>query len=342
MDDDNVIIGKHWTSILILQKLLIEIEALLDRKKNILEQLKPSHIENIQNEGELFVQIGRLFIRTTQKEISQNNEKRRHEHELDHNQLKNNRERLLLKIGNSINDLNDMMESDPLYCLKRAVARTVSLERRLGLDEGSRGQWLVHNSPTPALLQHGPTCGMVALVMVARSRGLEVTVDQVLDIGRRLGVTSRGEMFSADWMALLAREVMPKEATVRLEDASLLEDTPGLLRLLLGAGMVLVPYDCAANSAVCLAGGEKAHWGVVTGLLLPGPAPHTRYTQGTLGGLSSYHLVTETLLEEEETLARVKEGKVKLVVRQSKSLELELYDRFTNKFFSALINMIFF
>jgi len=135
-------------------------------------------------------------------------------------------------------------------------------------------------------------------------------------------------MFSADWMALLAREVMPKEATVRLEDASLLEDTPGLLRLLLGAGMVLVPYDCAANSAVCLAGGEKAHWGVVTGLLLPSPAaPHTRYTQGTLGGLSSYHLVTETLLEEEETLARVKEGKVKLVVRQSKSLELELYDR---------------
>jgi len=190
MDDDNVIIGKHWTSILILQKLLIEIEALLDRKKNILEQLKPSHIENIQNEGELFVQIGRLFIRTTQKEISQNNEKRRHEHELDHNQLKNNRERLLLKIGNSINDLNDMMESDPLYCLKRAVARTVSLERGLGLDEGSRDQWLVHNSPTPAVLQHGPTCGMVALVMVARSRGLKVTVDQVLDIGRRLGVTT--------------------------------------------------------------------------------------------------------------------------------------------------------
>ena len=42
MDDDNVIIGKHWTSILILQKLLIEIEALLDRKRNILEQLRLS------------------------------------------------------------------------------------------------------------------------------------------------------------------------------------------------------------------------------------------------------------------------------------------------------------
>ena len=337
-----MIIGKHWTSILILQKLLIEIEALLDRKRNILEQLRPSHIENIQNEGELFLQIGRLFIKTTNKKFSQNNEKRRHEHEVDHNQLKNNRERLLLKIGNSINDLNDMMESDPLYCLKRAVARTVNLERCFGIDEAFRGQWLVHNSPTPALLQRGPTCGMVAIVMVARSRGLEVTVDQVLDIGRRLGVTSRGEMFSADWMASLAREVMPKEATVRLEDASLLEDTPGLLRLLLGAGLVLVPYDCAPNSAVCLAGGEKAHWGVVTGLLLPGPAPpHTRYTRGTLGGLTSYHLVTETLLAEEETLARVKEGKVKLVVRQSKSLELELYDRFTNKL-SALIKLIFF
>ena len=221
-----------------------------------------------------------------------------------------------------------MMDADPLYCLKRAIARTINLESRFGIDEAYRGQWLVHNNPTPALLQRGPTCGMVALVMVARSRGLELTLDQVLDTGRRLGVTSRGEMFSADWMALLAREVMPKEATVRLDDASLLEDTPGLLRLLLGAGMVLVPYDCAANSAVCLAGGDKAHWGVVTGLLVPGPGPPPPWlTRGTLGGLSSHHLVTQAVLEDEETLARVKEDRVKLVVRQSKTLELEIYNR---------------
>ena len=329
MDDDNVIIEKHWTSILILQKLLIEIEALLDRKENILEQLRLSHFENIQHVGELYQPKGRLFIRTTEKEFSQNNENRIHEHEEDHNQLKNSREKLLLKIGSSIKELNDMMDSDPLYCLKRAVARTINFESRFGIEEAYRGQWLFHNTPTHALLQRGPTCGMVALVTVARSRGLEVTVDQVLDTGRRLGVTSRGEMFSADWMASLARDLMPG-ATVRLEAASLLEDTPGLLRLLLGAGLVLIPYDCAANSAVCLAGGEKAHWGVVTGLLVPGPGPPPpRLDKGTLRGLSSYHLITEALLEEEETLARVKEDRVKLVVRQSKTLELELYNRST-------------
>ena len=99
MDGDNVIIEKHWTSILILQKLLIEIEALLDRKENILEQLRLSHFENIQHVGELYQPKGRLFIRTTEKEFSQNNENRIHEHEEDHNQLKNSREKLLLKIG---------------------------------------------------------------------------------------------------------------------------------------------------------------------------------------------------------------------------------------------------
>ena len=322
-----MIIGKHWTSILILQKLLNEIEALLGRKEIIIERLRHSHFGNIQNVGELYQPIGRLLVRTTEKELHQNIENRIHEQEVDHDQLINSREKLLLKIRSNINELNDMMDADPLYCLKRAIARTINLESRFGIDEAYRGQWLVHNTPTPALLQRGPTCGMVALVMVARSRGLELTLDQVLDTGRRLGVTSRGEMFSADWMASLAREVMPG-AEVRLEAASLLEDTPRLLRLLLGAGLVLVPYDCAANSAVCLAGGDKAHWGVVTGLLVPGHGPPPpRLTRGTLGGLSSHHLVTQAVLEDEETLARVKEDRVKLVVRQSKTLELEIYNR---------------
>ena len=329
-----MIIGRQWTSILILQKLLLEIEALLERKEKLLEQIGFSHLNNnIKNAGELFYPVGRLFIRSNEEEFSQNNAKRIQEHELDHSQLKINKEKLLLKLSDSINDLNDMMESDPHYCLKRALARKMNLESRFGLDETHRGRWLVHNTPTAAQLQSGPTCGLVALVTVARARGLELRVDQVLDTGRRLGLTSRGEMFSADWMASLAREVMP-EARVRLEAASMLEDTPGLLRLLLGAGLVLVPYDCAANSAVCLAGGEKAHWAVVTGLVVEA-GPGSPQTGASLGGLSSHHLVTRAMLEEEETLAHlatVNRDRVKLVVRQSKTLELEIYNRLKTKF----------
>ena len=330
--ENYVIIERHWTSILIIQKLLLEIEALLKRKENILEQLRRSRNENIQNPnvGEIFRPVGRLYFRTNEEELSLTYETRINEQESEVKELNSNKEKLLLKIGNCISDLNGMMEFDPLYCLKRAISRRVNFESRFGLADLQHRQWLVHNTATPALLQHGPTCGMVALVVAARTRGLDLTVDQVLEAGRRLGVTSRGEMFSAEWMASLAREVMPG-MEVRLEDASMMEDTPRLLGQLLDGGLVLVPYDCAATSAVCLAGGERAHWGVVTGLLLPRPGRHahplSQLTAGTLGGLSSYHLVTQGLLEDEEALSRVEEGKVQLVVRQSKSLELEIYDR---------------
>ena len=52
---------------------------------------------------------------------------------------------------------------------------------------------------------------------------------------------------------------------VRVERVDLLLDTAWLVELLQSGGLVVLPYDCAPDSSVCLAAGHRAHWGVLTG-----------------------------------------------------------------------------
>ena len=102
--------------------------------------------------------------------------------------------------------------------------------------------------------------------MVAEVAGREdVTLDLILERGRTRGFTLQGEMFSATSLASLAREVLGVE--VKLETADRLLDTVWLLEVLQSGGLVVLPYDCAPDSSVCLAGGHRAHWGVITGRL---------------------------------------------------------------------------
>ena len=100
--------------------------------------------------------------------------------------------------------------------------------------------------------------------MVAEVAGREdVTLDLILERGRTRGFTLQGEMFSATSLASLAREVL--EVEVRLETADRLLDTGWVLEILQSGGLVVLPYDCAPDSSVCLAAGHRAHWGVLTG-----------------------------------------------------------------------------
>ena len=71
----------------------------------------------------------------------------------------------------------------------------------------------------------------------------------------------------------------------------------------------------------------KAHWGVVTGLLLPTPSPPPGATP--LPGCEGHYLLGggAGAGQLEAVLATLTEDRVRLVVRQSKSLELEIYDR---------------
>ena len=100
-------------------------------------------------------------------------------------------------------------------------------------------------------------------MVVAGILGRDVSTDLLLETGRARGFTRQGEMFSVWDMAMLAREVLDTE--VRVERAELLEDERRVLRLLRAGGLVVIPYDCAPDSSVCLASGHRAHWGVVTG-----------------------------------------------------------------------------
>ena len=179
---------------------------------------------------------------------------------------------------------------------------------------------------------------------------------------RQVGVTLQGELFSAAWLARLARAAGLEAAVA---EAGALLDTAWLLGLLASPGLVLVPYDCSATGAVCLERGHKgrlmknvittlnqyilrtslnffiddlfycwyfmvapkAHWGVVTGLLLPTPSPPPGATP--LAGCEGHYLLGggAGAGQREAVLATVTEDRVRLVVRQSKSLELEIYDR---------------
>ena len=162
---------------------------------------------------------------------------------------------------------------------------------------------------------------MVSLVVVAEVLGLDVTTELLLETGRSRGFTLQGEMFSAFSLAELAREMLEVEA--RVEAAELLLDTSWLLELLQSGGLVVLPYDCQPDSSVCLAGGHRAHWGVVTGLIAPTSSPPR--TCRPLPGVRGHHVLQSSA---DLQLADCQSPDlVKVVVRQSKSLHLSIYPR---------------
>ena len=166
-------------------------------------------------------------------------------------------------------------------------------------------------------------CGLVSLVVGAEVLGLDVTTELLLETGRSRGFTLQGEMFSAFSLAELAREMLEVEA--RVEAAELLLDTSWLLELLQSGGLVVLPYDCQPDSSVCLAGGHRAHWGVVTGFLTPTSSPPPPPACRPLAGVKAHHVLQSSA--DLDLVASQRPELVKLVVRQSKSLELAIYSR---------------
>ena len=160
--------------------------------------------------------------------------------------------------------------------------------------------------------------------MMARMRRevrQDITTDLLLETGRTRGFTLQGEMFSVFSLASLAREML--EVEVRLETADKLLDTAWVLEVLQSGGLVVLPYDCAPDSSVCLAGGHRAHWGVLTGLITPTSSPPP--TSRPLAGVRGHHVLQSSadlrMADSQST------DLVKVVVRQSKSLDLAIYSR---------------
>lgn len=92
-------------------------------------------------------------------------------------------------------------------------------------------------------------------------------MDTIVQTARTKGYTIQGEMFSARDMALLAEEVCGCKAEL-LQGGMRGTNTPFILKHLLEGQPVLVPYDEDFNHEPCQRNGHKAHWAVVSGIMV--------------------------------------------------------------------------
>ncbi|XP_067831124.1 actin maturation protease [Heptranchias perlo] len=130
-------------------------------------------------------------------------------------------------------------------------------------------KWLLINKYVPSLIQDGPQCGLVALWMaghllnVCEVMGLEAIVNCAM----ARGYTVQGEMFSGANMVKLAEEVF--QCRGELLNEGLMGSNKARIMHHLWAGYpVLIPYDEDFNHEPCLRKGHRAHWAVVSGVLL--------------------------------------------------------------------------
>merc|ERR1719195_1475282 len=144
-----------------------------------------------------------------------------------------------------------------------AAALQQALDRFSKLTPGFQNHFVAYNHHTQPRLQEGPQCGLVALAQAREGS----SVEEVQQEARARGFTRRGEMFSAANMATLASWLL-HPATATLETSSKLLDTSWLLDTLTAGCRLLVPYDCGHNHGPALCGGRKAHWALVTGVVL--------------------------------------------------------------------------
>ncbi|KAM3911831.1 actin maturation protease isoform 2-T2 [Leptodactylus fuscus] len=134
---------------------------------------------------------------------------------------------------------------------------------------GGHLKWVLYNQHIPSLIQEGPQCGLVALWMAGGMLGIkhEVTLDSIVQVATSRGFTIHGEMFSADNMSCLAEEVFGcccELLTGGMEGAN----QERILSHLTAGLPVLIPYDEDFNHEPCQRRGHRAHWAVISGVLL--------------------------------------------------------------------------
>ncbi|XP_073405360.1 actin maturation protease isoform X3 [Dendrobates tinctorius] len=133
-------------------------------------------------------------------------------------------------------------------------------------------KWLLYNQHIPSLIQEGPQCGLVALWMAGGilSNSQEVTLDYIVQVATSRGYTVHGEMFSAENMSRLAEEVFGCHCEL-LTGGMEGENRERILGHLTAGLPVLIPvyrYDEDFNHEPSQRDGHRAHWAVISGVLL--------------------------------------------------------------------------
>ncbi|KAM5146221.1 actin maturation protease isoform 1-T2 [Mantella aurantiaca] len=130
-------------------------------------------------------------------------------------------------------------------------------------------KWLLYNNHIPSLIQEGPQCGLVALWMAGGLLHIteEVTLEAIVKTAISKGYTTLGEMFSAVNMASLAELVFGCQCEL-LSGGMEGENREPILNHLMAGLPVLIPYDEDFNHEPCQRDGHRAHWAVISGVLL--------------------------------------------------------------------------
>ena len=167
------------------------------------------------------------------------------------------------------------------------AATKVSKSREFSAHDKDKGLWLVADLQVEPEMQVGPTCGLVALRMAASALlaaassdiqtsagggegGTAAHLPRVCEVQELLahaverGFSAQGEMFSADELAVLAREHCSLH-THMVHDAS----AQDICALLEQGRLLLLAYDADKDNSPCLLGGTRAHWALVRGLVIP-------------------------------------------------------------------------
>ncbi|KAJ3254693.1 hypothetical protein HDU77_003955 [Chytriomyces hyalinus] len=87
------------------------------------------------------------------------------------------------------------------------------------------------------------------------------TASQLLKVAQSLQYTWKGEMFSAEWLATVARHQGLSATAVEWRNGTQVSQ-----HLLMG-GLCLVAYDKDGNHEPCLKRGSKAHWALIHGFV---------------------------------------------------------------------------
>lgn len=132
----------------------------------------------------------------------------------------------------------------------------------------SRDPVLVVSVPVEHVLQSGPMCGLVALSMASSAHGQTAIINatDLLVVAKNLGYTNHGEIFSVGFMQSLAQSVLPNCAVTVVTNE--LSDPQFIAQHVASGDVFLVPYDSDRNFAPACLQGHKAHWALVTGIII--------------------------------------------------------------------------
>ncbi len=168
----------------------------------------------------------------------------------------------------------------------------------------------------------------------------DITVEQIQEKAVRNKFSRFGEMFSALNMSRLAEESFHCQATHTGDCWSRLTSLKSVVQTLcIDENLILVPYDSDHDMQPCMVKGQKAHWGVILGVAFVLPYRNKAFKNATVvdGYISymkppmtekdmNYIIKAHVNAVDDEDSVRLEEPKYLLIVRQSKSKRLFLFN----------------